>query len=82
MVVQPEAVVGMSDKSVIYMPLLDEGTDVWRPVEAVRTGNDYLVVQTMPEGEIGKFAPGSVVKCEPRAHLDGQHVLAAVEFLD
>jgi hypothetical protein len=46
----------------IYMPLLDEGTEVWRPVQAeAQSSNAYLILGPMPEGEAWAFPPGSVV---------------------
>jgi hypothetical protein len=70
----------MANKMTIYMPLLDEGTDVWRPVEAVREGDGYLVLGPMPSEETWKFAPGTVVRCEFRVFSDGTRDLVAVDI--
>ncbi len=52
---------------IIYMPLLDEGTDVWRPVEATRLVDDvYVILGVVPDDETWAFPPGSRVRCEPR----------------
>jgi hypothetical protein len=51
----------------IYVPLLDEGTDVWRPVEATRLAeNVYIILGAVPDDETWAFPPGSRVRCEPR----------------
>lgn len=51
----------------IYVPLLDEGTDVWRPVEALRVAEDvYFILGTMPGDEVWAFPPGSKVRCKRR----------------
>ena len=51
----------------VYMPLLDEGTDVWRPVEASRLDEGvYIILGVVPEGERWAFPPGSKVRCQPR----------------
>jgi hypothetical protein len=51
----------------IYVPLLDEGTDVWRPVEGMRLAeNVYMVLGVVPDDETWAFPPGSRVRCEPR----------------
>lgn len=70
----------MTGKATIYMPLLDEGTDVWRPVEAIRDGDGYLVLGPMPPDEAWKYAPGTVVRCEFHVFSDGTRDLAAVDI--
>ena len=46
----------------IYMPLLNEGTDVWRTVTAVELGSRrFRVVSPIPEGEEWAFTSGSTV---------------------
>ena len=65
----------------IYIPLLDEGVDVWRPTQGEHLGGDtYRVLPTPtydPADEKWEFPPGSRVICEPR-QLSGRRVLAAV----
>src|SRR5438874_1063470 len=67
----------------IYIPLLDEGVDVWRPTLAQRLiDGSHLVLQTPnydPEDEKWEFPPGSRVICEPK-RLSRGRVLAAVRF--
>jgi hypothetical protein len=46
----------------VYMPLLDEGTDVCRPVSAIPFGEcKYRILGKMPEDEEWAFRPGSIV---------------------
>ena len=51
----------------IYIPLLNEGTSVVRPTQAVKLGeNLYRVLPTQdydPNDEEWEFPPGSVVEC-------------------
>ena len=64
--------------------LLDEGTDVWYPVEAEALGNDTYVltgVNPDPDDLHWQFATGTKVRCEPRTPADGQCELVAVEEL-
>lgn len=62
----------------IYMPLMNEGTDVWRPVEATHLLADAFRVEgEMPHDEEWAFAPGTVVRCEHRT-LEGEVSLTAV----
>jgi hypothetical protein len=64
----------------IYMPLLNEGVDVWRPVEATRLSTDlYRVEGEMPNSEEWTFAPGTVVRCEQKTFRGGEAVLTAIE---
>ena len=65
----------------IYIELLDEGVDVWRPIEAeAETEDIYRLPPHAPEGEAWRFAPGSRVRCEWRDLSDGA-ALVAVELL-
>ena len=73
-----EATSGTPNGSVvtIYVALLDEGTDVWRPVEAEPEGPFYRIVGSVPEAETWAFDPGSLVRCEPREFADGSGLIA------
>jgi len=57
----------------VFVRLLDEGTDVWRPVRAVRIGeNTYRITeQAVPEDEVWVFQPGDVVVVEGREGDEG-----------
>lgn len=60
------------------MPLLDEGTDVWRPVKAeAHPGGRYRILGHVPQDEQWRFAPGSFVLCEPKTLSDGRQVIVA-----
>ncbi len=64
----------------IYVALLGEGTDVWRPVTAqVRSDGLYVIASTnpSPDDEQWEFSTGTVVRCEAR-RLSGDEVLVAV----
>ncbi|HUI87503.1 MAG TPA: hypothetical protein VLX61_02135 [Anaerolineales bacterium] len=48
----------------IYVALLDEGTDVWRPVEAVAVGDGLFKIESKnlhPENERWEFTTGEIV---------------------
>ena len=62
----------ISDRTV-FVRLLDEGTDVWRPVRAERMGeNTYRITeQAVPEDEVWVFQPGDVVVVEGRKDDSG-----------
>ncbi|MGC4029015.1 MAG: hypothetical protein QM696_09105 [Steroidobacteraceae bacterium] len=50
----------------IYVRLLNEGVDVWRPVQALRrAGGVFLIVSKNddPELEDWEFPSGSLVRC-------------------
>jgi hypothetical protein len=53
----------------IYVALLDEGTDVWRPVKAVVLGESFyrIVSENLdPEDELWEFTTGEIVRCEQK----------------
>lgn len=63
---------------IIFVMLLDEGVDVWRPVRAEHLqGDEYRILdQPRGDGETWQFLPGSRVICE-RRELSDAWVLAA-----
>jgi hypothetical protein len=65
----------------VYVRLLDEGVNVWRPVPAYRIDQrTYALLRSDdydPDDETWEFPPGSVVECENRRLSDGD-VVAAV----
>ena len=64
----------------IHVPLLQDGTDVWVPVEAEPLGGSrYRLPGTMPAGQIWAFQPGTVVATAPREFQDGRVGLAAIK---
>jgi hypothetical protein len=67
----------------IYVHLLNEGVDVWRPVEAAPAASDarFRIVTPCPEEEDWEFQPGDVVRCEMRT-LSGGPCLVAVERVE
>lgn len=63
----------------IYLPLLNEGTDCWRPVEAELIGNDcYRILADKPADEDWPTAPGSIVRCKLHQFSDGSAGLVAI----
>ena len=67
----------------IYMPLLNEGVDVWRLVEAAQLSDGtYRIDGEMPDGEEWAFTPGTVVRCESRTFGGGQGGLTATGVAD
>src|SRR3546814_10267614 len=73
-------VMSIQETTTIYVALLDEGTDVWRPVQAAqRTDGSYIILSTNgdPEDEKWQFPSGSIVQCEIKT-LSGGNQLVAV----
>jgi hypothetical protein len=61
----------------IYVALLNEGVDVWRPVHAVPLDGDlYRIEDSVPVEEDWEFPPGSVVRCERREPDDDSRLFA------
>jgi hypothetical protein len=65
----------------IYVRLLEEGTDVWRPVHAERQSeNTYRIssANADPENETWEFRAGEVVICEEKVFEENQRSLVAI----
>ena len=64
----------------VYVRLLDEAVDVWRPVPATPLGHGRYRLGTPddfdPDGEVWEFPPGAVVECETRVLYEGPTVVA------
>lgn len=75
----------MSNSETIYVKLLDEGVDVWKPVLARRgeIPNSFYIHQFLeiPKGEQWEFSPGSCVLTKEMI-LEGQRVVAAYKLAD
>lgn len=67
-----------TDVATVYVRLLNEGVDVWRPVRAVRLSDTTyrLSDEPRPEDEAWSFEPGAVVVAESRAGDPEQRVIA------
>jgi hypothetical protein len=64
----------------IYIPLVDEGTDVLRPVNAVRLDQQlYQILLTEEydsDDEKWKFPPGTIVRCREEIRAQTAIILA------
>ena len=57
----------MNNRTTVYVALLNEGVDVWRPVQAEHVGGDlYRLTGEQPDDETWPFAVGDVVRCKER----------------
>jgi len=62
----------------VYMPLLDEGTEVCRPIQAEPLGDGrYRVLGPVPEDGVWEFLPGSIVRLRQKS-VEGVNVAVAV----
>jgi hypothetical protein len=67
----------------IYMPLLNEGVNMWRPVEGTPVGSETFRVEgEMPEGEEWAFISGTIVRCERSAVSGAEPSLIIVGLAD
>jgi hypothetical protein len=68
---------------VVFVALIDEGVDVWRPVPATPLGGArYRLGRPRdfdPQTETWEFPPGAVVECETRT-LSGGPALVAIRL--
>src|SRR6266446_9394539 len=73
-------------EAVVYVRLLDEGTDVWRPVRATALPDGTFQLAEPdgydPEAELWEFPPRARVKCASRRFADGEEGLVAVAYAE
>jgi hypothetical protein len=63
----------------LYMLLLNEGTDVWRPISAESVGaGTFRILGPLPNDEVWQFLPGSVVTTAHHRFSDGSSGIIAV----
>lgn len=62
----------------IYVALLGEGVDVWRPVAAVRVAEGLYRIVGAPadDTENWQFPTGTLVRCKLREFEGGTHLVA------
>jgi hypothetical protein len=67
---------------VVYVRLLDEGTDVWRPVRATNLPDgSFRLLEPEgydPNAETWEFPPSTKVRCVTRKFMDSAEGLVAV----
>jgi hypothetical protein len=69
----------MTPATALLMPLLNEGTPVWRPVAAVPLDDGtYRIVGPVPDDEEWAFPPGRIVGSQLRVFDNGEERLVAV----
>jgi len=69
----------------VFVRLLDEGTDVSRPTDALDRGNGLFELLPTPDYDVGnetwEFPPGTLVRCEKRTGAEGEYLLALASVL-
>lgn len=69
-----------TDTKTIYVPLLNEGTEVLRPALAILiSGNTYELISDQdydPDDEVWEFPPGTKVICESKNIFGNQSLIA------
>lgn len=67
----------------IYVELLKEGVEVYRPVQAKQLPDGTCRIESPNNDldEIWRFPPGSVVRCQPTRFRDGKTGLVAIELV-
>ncbi len=67
----------MGELDTVYVCLLDEGVNVWRPVAAQQVGSNlFRLLGPVPSSESWQFQPGEIVQCEVRSLSEGQALVA------
>ena len=69
-------------EALVYVRLLDEGTDVWRPARATALPDGtFRLLQPNgydPKAERWEFPPSTKVRCVMKKFMDGDESLVAV----
>lgn len=71
------------ETTTVYVYLLDENVDVWRPVDAVPVGASYYRIVTENnalDDERWEFTTGETVRCEIRPLWGGTCLVAVSRF--
>ena len=56
----------------VYVALLNEAVECWRPVEAQHVeADEYVLSGSVPAGELWEFQPGATVRCREKIFQDG-----------
>ena len=64
----------------VYVALLEEGTNVWRPVSSIEVRNgEFELLGPVPADECWQFGPGTVVRCSRHIFSNGEIGLVAFE---
>jgi hypothetical protein len=70
----------------VFVRLLNEGIDVWRPTTGEVATPSTVRLSATPDydsdDEQWEFLPGALVECEQRTFQGGETALAAVRELD
>jgi hypothetical protein len=76
------AVQDLNIETIVYVRLLDEGTDVWRPAPAIPQADGTFKIGKPadydPEAERWEFPPQTRVKCVRKKFADGDEPLVAI----
>jgi hypothetical protein len=72
--------------ALVYVRLLDEGADVWRPVSATALPDGTFRLAE-PDGydseaEVWEFPPHARVKCASKRFADGEEGLVAIAYAE
>jgi hypothetical protein len=64
-------------EEIIYVKLLEEGTVCYRPVRAIKLGNNsYKILDAPSEDEIWEFQCNEMVSCSEKEFSDGRCLMA------
>ena len=82
----PDLVINSEEFILLYVYLLNEDTDCWRPVPAIKVNDSEYVLQGFeihnPEDEEWEFLPGSHVNAKKKIFSNGKQVLVATKLQD
>ncbi len=74
-----------TELTTIYVYLLEEGVDCWRPIDAIKRGDNlYEIVSENPDPEDEKweFSTGDLVRCREQLFCGGRKHLVPFERVE
>ncbi len=75
----------LAEPVAIFVALLEEGVDVWRPVQARSLDRELfriIGVEADTSEETWQFPTGAIVRCEQKRFADGTNGMTAVEQVE
>jgi len=67
------------DTVTVFVALLDEGTEVWRPAQAERIdAAHFRLLGPVPDDEVWAFSPGTIVRAVEKTFSGGTTALVAI----
>ncbi len=75
---------GMSESETVYIKVLNERTEVWRPVECINQDDFIFLIPNdtkVPDTETWQFQPGARIQCGVRELTSNRKIIVAYSLV-